>query len=255
MEIKTDEIMDLARECGEIMRTADRSELEIEAKEGHSNFVTRYDALIQEKIKTGLAKIMPEAAFFGEEGEHDTFPDSEYVFIVDPIDGTTNFMLDLGLSCVCIALVRNKERIFGLVYNPFNDEMFTALKGEGAYLNGKKIKVSSKPLEMGLTLFGTAPYYEGLPEKAFKKAWEYMDKCIDVRRLGSAELDLCYVACGRGEIYFEPLIQPWDIAAGSLIVEEAGGTVKRWDGTDIDVIKPGSCVAYGTGIQMDVFDR
>ncbi len=254
MEKIRKKITKLIKECGLIMKNADRSVLDIEAKAGHSNFVTKYDEMIQEKIQKGLYEIMPEAAFFGEEGEHSSFPDREYVFIVDPIDGTTNFMKDLALSCIALCLTRNKERIFSVVYNPFSDELFTAAKGEGAFLNGERIRVSSQPLSMGLAVFGTAPYYEGLPDKAFAKAREYLDKCIDVRRLGSAELDLCFVACGRAEIYFEPLIQPWDIAAGSLIVEEAGGTVKRWNGTDIDIENAGDCVAYGSGIKMDRFE-
>ena len=249
--ISYDKICDLALSCGRIIKDADRSSLSVEEKEGHANFVTKYDSMVQDVLKKGLYEIMPEAAFFGEEGEHDGFPDNEYVFIVDPIDGTTNFMKDLKLSCIAIALIKKQERVFSLVYNPFTDEMFTAKKGEGAFLNGERIRVSNAPLDKGIVIFGTSPYYEGLPEKAFAKAMEYMDKCIDVRRLGSAELDMCYVACGRAEMYFEPLIQPWDIAAGSLIVEEAGGCVKRWGGSDIDVIRAGSCVAYGSGIVID----
>ena len=208
----------------------------------------------QTGAKEGLTEIFPDAVFFGEEGDEHVFPESGYVFVVDPIDGTTNFIKDLKLSCIAISLAKDGERLFGMVYNPFMNEMFTAVKGEGAYLNGKRIRVSGRPLKQGIVIFGTAPYYEGLPEKSFAKAMYYMDKCIDVRRMGSAELDLCYVACGRAEMYFEPLIQPWDIAAGSLIVEEAGGTVKRWDGADIDIMHPGNCVAYGTGVEIGRFD-
>lgn len=239
------EIKDLALECGEILKKADRSRINTDVKEGHANFVTEYDVLVQSRLQEGLLKILPEARFFGEEGEHTAFPEAEWVFVVDPIDGTTNFMKGLNLSAIAIALLQNKERIFSLVYNPFTDEMFTALKGRGARLNGKTISVSDEPLERGIVLFGTSPYYEDLPKKAFDTAFSYMDKCMDVRRLGSAELDLCYVACGRAELYFEPLIQPWDYAAGSLIVEEAGGTVSRWDGTPFDITKACSCVAKG----------
>lgn len=240
-----EEITALARECGEILKKADRSKINVDSKDGHANFVTEYDVLVQSKIQEGLSRILPEAAFFGEEGEHTSFPDKEWVFIVDPIDGTTNFMKGLDLSAIAIALLNKKERVFGLVYNPFRDEMFTAVKGQGAFLNGFPISVSSQPLEKGIVLFGTSPYYEELPRKAFDKALYYMDKCIDVRRFGSAELDLCYVACGRAELYFEPLIQPWDYAAGSLIVEEAGGTVTQWDGSKFDITRACSCVAKG----------
>lgn len=238
----------LARDCGEILRNADRSGINVDEKQGHANFVTEYDVMVQNRIQKGLMEILPEAGFFGEEGKQKGFPDEEYVFIVDPIDGTTNFLKGFNLSAIAISLVHNMERIFGLVYNPFTDEMFTAQKDKGAYLNGKRIRVSDDPLERGVVLFGTAPYYEGLPKLAFDKAFSFMDKCIDVRRMGSAELDLCYVACGRAELYFEPFIQPWDYAAGSLIVEEAGGKVSQWDGTPFELTRGCSCAARGTGV-------
>ncbi|MCR5107578.1 MAG: inositol monophosphatase [Lachnospiraceae bacterium] len=246
-----EQIKTLAKDCGEIIKSASREEIEIDAKEGHANFVTRYDKLVQDRLMKGLKEIMPEAAFFGEEGEHNGFPEDDLVFIVDPIDGTTNFLKGLNLSCIAIALVHKKERIFGLVYNPFTSEMFTAVKGQGAFLNGKKIKVSSEPLDMGLVIFGTSPYYPGLPDKAFKLARYYLEKSIDVRRLGSAEIDLCYIACGRAELYFEPLLQPWDFAAGSLIVEEAGGRAMTFEGNELDFRVPCSCVAFGSGIKID----
>ncbi|MCR5420365.1 MAG: inositol monophosphatase [Lachnospiraceae bacterium] len=243
-----DKIELLARECGEIIKNADRYNADTMQKEGHANFVTEYDIKVQAKLKKGLLELLPCAGFFGEEGENDRFPDDEYVFVVDPIDGTTNFMKGFNMSAIAISLLKDMDRLFGLVYNPFSDEMFTAVKGEGANLNGKKIRVSNEPLERGVVLFGTSPYYPDLIKSAFDKAYSFMDKCIDVRRMGSAELDLCYVACGRAELYFEPFIQPWDYAAGSLIVEEAGGRVSKWDGSEFDITKGCSCLAYGSGL-------
>ncbi len=245
-----EKIRALALSAGRIMKEADRSHLSVDAKEGHANFVTAYDTLIQEKLKEGLGKLLPEAGFFGEEGEDHHFPEAEYVFIVDPIDGTTNFMKDLSLSCVAISLTRKRERILSVVYNPYTEEMFTAIRGRGAFLNDRTIHVSDSPLDRGIVIFGTSAYYEKYPEIAFAKAQEYLKKCIDVRRFGSAELDLCYVACGRAELYFEPLIQPWDFAAGSLIVEEAGGRVSQWDGSDLDVTVPCGIMAYGSGVDL-----
>ncbi len=247
-----DRIEKLARDCGEILKNADRNSIDVNAKEGHANFVTEYDVRVQNKIQSGLKEILPGSGFYGEEGKHLDFPKNEYVFIVDPIDGTTNFLKGLNMSAIAISLVRNMERIYGLVYNPFTDEMFTAFKGEGAFLNRRRIRVSSAPLDKGVILFGTSPYYADLTRSAFDKAYAYMDKCIDVRRFGSAELDLCYVACGRAEMYFEPLIQPWDYAAGSLVVEEAGGIVTQWDGTQFDITKACSCVARTRNVSADI---
>ncbi|MBQ7679972.1 MAG: inositol monophosphatase [Butyrivibrio sp.] len=244
-------IIALAREAGELIRQADPQEADVDAKEGHANFVTRYDRLVQDRLQSGLAEILPGAGFFGEEGGHDGFPENEYTFIVDPIDGTSNFMRGFRMSAIAIALVQDRQRIFGLVYNPFMNEMFTAVRGEGARLNGRPIHVSPLPLAESLVIFGTAPYYPGQPAVAFAKAQELLPQCIDVRRMGSAELDLCYVACGRAGMYFEPIIQPWDFAAGSLIVEEAGGRVTRWDGSAPDVTQPGSCLACGSGIGIE----
>ncbi len=245
-----EKIRELTKHCGKMMLTADRNEVGIDAKEGHANFVTKYDRLIEDELKKGLKEILPEAAFFGEESAKGSFPDEEYVFVADPIDGTTNFIKDLRWSCTAVALTKNRERIFGAVYNPYSDELFWAVRGKGAFLNETPIFVSEQPLERGVAVFGTAPYYEDIPEHAFDKAKEYLEKCIDVRRTGSAELDLCLVACGRCELYFEPRIQPWDYAAGSIIVEEAGGTVSQWDGSLFDITKPASCMAFGRGVSI-----
>lgn len=245
-----EKIKELAYLAGKKMREADRSEMTTDAKTGHQNFVTKYDKAIEQYLREELKKIFPEAAFFGEETANGDFPDTEYVFVVDPIDGTSNFIKDLRWSCVAIALTKQKERICGMVYNPYAEELFSAVKGEGAFLNDVPIRVSPEPLERGIAVFGTAPYYDDIRGLAMKKAEEYLEKCIDIRRTGSAELDLCLVAAGRVELYFEPRIQPWDFAAGSLIVEEAGGRVCRWDGTPLDVTKASDCMACGSGVKI-----
>lgn len=223
----------IARNCGQIMLNADRSKSTIDAKAGHKNFVTTYDKKIQEILKTELTQLIKEAAFIGEEDEIHTFSDKGYAFIVDPIDGTTNFIKDYKVSCVSIGLIKDGNPYLGVIYNPYLDEMYSAIKGHGAYLNGNRIYVSNCELSEGIVLFGTAPYYDDLSKISFDLAAKYLKECIDVRRSGSAALDLCAVAAGRAEIYFEPLICPWDIAAGSIIVTEAGGLVKTMDGKDI----------------------
>ncbi len=241
---------ELVISAGDTILNADRSDIGVDCKDGHANFVTKYDRLVEEQLYEGLMKILPGSAFFGEEEAEHVYPENEYVWIVDPIDGTSNFIKNWIHSCISIALVKNRKREAGIVYNPYTKEMFTARAGKGAFLNKKPVRVSDAPLKNGLVLFGTAPYYEGLPELAFARAKEFMGRCIDVRRVGSAALDLCYVACGRAELYFEPLLQPWDIAAGSLIVEEAGGTVTLWDGTPFDFTKPCNCLAQGTAHEI-----
>lgn len=227
------EIVNAVRACGTIILNADRTKSGIDEKAGHANFVTIYDKKVQSELQTKLLAILPEAVFVGEEEDvHASIKDG-YAFIVDPIDGTTNFIKDYHASAISVGLAKGGERYMGVVYNPYLDEVFTAVKGQGAFLNGKPIHVSDQPLENGVVIFGTAPYYEELAKSSFDMAYEYFCKALDVRRSGSAALDLCNVAAGRAELFFELRLCPWDYAAGSLIVEEAGGVVTKIDGGEI----------------------
>ena len=245
IKMKTDQelICDLVRECGQFIKNADRSHLHIDAKSGRANFVTEYDKLVQERLRAGLREIMPDAHFVGEEGSTQQFAPVGKFFIVDPIDGTTNFIKDYRFSCVSVALIVDGVAAFGVVYNPYADEMFCARRGQGAFCNGKRIHVSAEPLEDGIVVFGSAPYHEELKEKTFKLAYAYFRKAMDVRRSGSAALDLCTIAAGRAELFFELVLSPWDYAAGGLIVTEAGGLVSDCDGQPLAYDRPCSVLA------------
>lgn len=244
------EIIALVRECGMIMKNADRSTALIDAKSGHKNFVTTYDKMIQEKLKAGLYKILPEAAFVGEEDEVHSYKGEGYAFIVDPIDGTSNFIKDYKMSCTSVGLHRDGKPYMGVIYNPYADEMFTAIKGKGAFLNGERIHVSEADISEALVVFGTAPYYEEIMEQSFEYAKKALKKCIDVRRSGSCALDMCAVAAGRADFYFEPRICPWDIAAGAIIVEEAGGAAITMEGGELCFTDKGSVTASNGIISM-----
>ena len=224
------QICSLVRDCGKIILNADREKMAIDIKSGFADLVTEYDKGIQEMLQAGLKKILPEAKFIGEEGSSDELSDEGYAFIVDPIDGTTNFVKDYHMSAISVAVLKGKEAVAGVVYNPYLDEAFYAIKGQGAFCNGKKISVSSQPLDKALVLFGTSPYDKGLFPKTIEIVSDYFYKALDIRRGGSAALDLCYVAAGRAELYFELQTSPWDFAAGKLLVEEAGGVVTTVDG-------------------------
>ena len=227
------EISLLVRECGKVILSADREKMAVDIKSGVADLVTEYDKNIQEQLEIGLKKILPEAKFIGEEGSSDTLTDDGYAFIVDPIDGTTNFIKDYHMSAISVALLKGKEVVAGIVYNPYLDEMFYAIKGQGAFCNGKKISVSSQPLSNALVLFGSSPYDKLLFKETLEILTEYFYKALDIRRCGSAALDLCSVACGRAELYFELQTSPWDFAAGKLLVEEAGGVVTALDGSPL----------------------
>ena len=206
-----------------------------ERKSGARDVVTEYDRRVQELLTAELRAALPEAHFFCEEMNEREKLDSEHLFIIDPIDGTMNFVRGFSHSCIAVAYASRGTVLAAAVYNPYLDEMFTAMRGQGAFCNGKRIHVSSEPLENGLVIFGTSPYNEELSERSFKLAYSYFKESIDIRRTGSAALDMCSVAAGRAELFFELSLSPWDYAAGALIVEEAGGIV-----TDID----GNALAY-----------
>ena len=237
------EIIVAAKECGQVMLQADRNNFGIKDKAGKANFVTAYDCKIQEMLQIKLAQILPEAEFLGEEEDCRINRKAEYIFVVDPIDGTTNFIKDYHMSCVSIGLIRNGKRYLGVVHNPYLDETFSAISGEGAYMNGNAIHVSSDDLENGVVLFGSSPYNTELAKASFELAYEYFQKCLDIRRSGSAALDLCSIASGRAELYFELILSPWDFADGALIVEEAGGIVTTVEGDTLLCLEKSSVLA------------
>ena len=223
-------ICTLVKECGRVMLEADRERMAIDIKSGVTDLVTEYDTKIQGQLQVGLKSLLPEAKFIGEEGSDDQLADDGYAFVVDPIDGTTNFIKDYHTSAISVALLKGREAVAGVVYNPYLDEVFSAIKGEGAYCNGKRISVSAQPIGKALVLFGSSPYDKSLFPKTIEVLSDYFYKALDIRRSGSAALDLCSVACGRADIYFELQVSPWDFAAGKLLVEEAGGVVTDLDG-------------------------
>ena len=243
MNTEIELICGLVRDCGLFIKDIDRGHLHVDAKSGRADLVTQYDRQVQERLRKGLLEIMPDAHFVGEEGSTQPFAPTGKFFIVDPIDGTTNFIKDYHCSSISVALVVDDAAEIGVVYNPYTDEMFCARRGQGAFCNGKRLHVSEEPLENGIVLFGTAPYHDELKEKTFQLAYSYFTKALDIRRSGSAALDLCAIAAGRAELFFELVLSPWDYAAGALIVEEAGGLVSDCDGHPLAYDRPCSVLA------------
>ena len=239
-------IANIVKVCAKQIIEIKQGTIEIENKEGIGNIVTQYDEKIQIKLKTELLKLLPEANFIGEENDYGTILKSGFTFIVDPIDGTTNFSRGMSLSAISVALLKDAEPYIGVCYNPYTDEMFIAQKGKGAYLNGKSIQVSNKKLNEGIVLTGNAPYYADMRENSLKILNNFAVIATDFRRFGSAVIELCNIACGRAEVYFELKLQPWDFAAGMLIVEEAGGKVSQMNGEKMIFDKAISLLASNT---------
>ncbi|HIV67516.1 MAG TPA: inositol monophosphatase [Candidatus Butyricicoccus stercorigallinarum] len=242
-------ILEVVRACGQMILQADRTQAGTEIKDGQTNnLVTKYDRAVQAALREKLLALAPQAHFVGEEEDvHESIARGD-AFIVDPIDGTANFVKDYKCSAVSVAMTRDGVQELGVVYNPYLDEMFYAQRGKGAFCNGKPIRVSDKPLEQGLTLFGSASYYSELVDESFRLLRLCFDRSMDIRRSGSAAIDLCTIAAGRAELFFELRLQPWDFAAASLIVREAGGSVTRLDGSALDLSQPCPVLAIGTGV-------
>lgn len=246
-----EQVQKLMTECGNVILEASDIDNAVSWKEGKGNIVTEYDSKVQGLLKEGLYKILPEAVFFGEEDGADRTDISKgYGFVVDPIDGTANFARGTQHSCISVALTEDGSPVFGMVYDPYLKECFWAIRGQGAYLNDRPIRVSGRPLEEALILFGSAPYYPELYDCTMKYIRSYLERGMDIRRSGSAALDLCSVACGRTEIFFEAILSPWDYAAGALIVEEAGGVVSGLEGEPIRYDRKYPIVARAPQIPM-----
>lgn len=217
-----EKLMQIAKTAGDFFSA--RSLSRIDRKEGHANFVTNIDREVEEYLQQALTALVPGSRVIGEEKENDALTDAP-TWIIDPVDGTTNLIHDYRCSAVSIALCENRKPVAGLIWQPWMQEMFYAEAGRGAAMNGKEIHVSETPFDRALVAFGTAPYHTELAEKSMELALAYLHSCADVRRSGSAAIDLAYLACGRHDAFFELNLKPWDYAAGSLIVREAGGVV------------------------------
>ena len=229
--------------AGEIMKSG-ISSTDIYIK-GRADFVTQKDLEVQNYIFTELNKLYPHIGFIGEEEGKNISNESGMQWILDPIDGTTNYIYGYNMSAISLALKDKNKIVFGIVYNPFTNELFKAIRGEGAYLNDTPIKVAgTNALANALVAVGTSPYYKNLSVEVFDKIRRIFEESLDIRRSGSAALDLVYVASGRQDAYFEYNLKPWDYAAGCLILEEAGGMVTDTDGEKLsyeDVIGVVAC--------------
>ena len=230
------QIGEAARAAGRIMLEARDIRSRASGKEGHANFVTEYDRQVQDMLFGRLREIVPEAAFIGEENGADKVGEDSrtgYAFCVDPIDGTSNFMTGYRPSMTSIALMKDGRPCIGVVYNPYADLMFTAVKGQGAFENGKRIQSSPEPLSGSLVSFGTTPNDFDYTEKTFDMCRYYLRRCIDLRRSGSAAWDLAMMARGDTGLFFEYRLALWDFAAAGLIATEAGCVLTDIDGKDL----------------------
>ena len=204
-----------------------------ETKTGHRDVVTEYDRRVQELLTARLSAAVPGAVFFCEENEQQGDLKAEHVFVIDPIDGTMNFVRGFHHSAISVAYMRSGVIRAASVYNPYAEECFSALAGEGAWCNGRSIHAGALPLSESVVCCGTAPYSPQLADSTFDLIKKAFLASLDIRREGSAALDMCSAAAGWAGVYFEPTVSLWDIAAGLLLVQEAGGVCCRLDGSPV----------------------
>ena len=246
-------VQEIARETGSFIRDEREkvSEKDVELK-SVASLVTYVDKTAEARIVEALKKMIPQSGFITEEGTA-THSNEKYKWVIDPLDGTTNYIHGISPHSVSIALMEKNELVVGVVYEIGQNEMFYAWKDSPAFLNGKKIKVS-KTTNLADTLIGT-----GFPYYAFERVDDYnnvmkelMQYTRGLRRLGSAAVDLAYVACGRFDGFFEHALHAWDVAAGVLIIRQAGGKVSDFNGGE-NWLYGGELVAASQAIYNDFY--
>jgi myo-inositol-1(or 4)-monophosphatase len=235
----------LKRDFGEVEK------LQVSLK-GPANFVTAADHRAEETLYQELSKARPGYGFFGEEGGRREGADKTHTWIVDPLDGTTNFLHGIPQFAIAIGLEREGSVIAGLVYNPATDEMFLAERGKGAFLNDQRIRVANRKT-LGDAVIACGLPHRGRPNIALGKqeTGAMQEQVAGLRRFGAAALDLAWVAAGRIDGYWERDISPWDMAAGLILVREAGGFVSDCDGGD-EMMTQGNVVAGNEAIQKEI---
>ncbi len=235
----------LKRDFGELEK------LQVSLK-GPANFVTAADRRAEETLYQELSKARPGYGFLGEEGGVREGADKSHRWIVDPLDGTTNFLHGIPQFAISIALEREGIMVAGLVYNPATEEMFMAERGKGAFLNEGRIRVAARQTLADAVIACGLPHRgRGELELGTREIGAMQREVAGLRRFGAAALDMAWVAAGRLDGYWERNIKPWDIAAGLILVREAGGFVSDCDGGD-DMLTKGHIVAGNEAIQKEV---
>lgn len=228
-------VIQISKEAGEIVREGFGTNFSVEYKTNLSDFVTAIDKKSEATIINFIKKEFPNHAVLAEEsGEHKT--SSEYLWVIDPLDGTSNFAHGLPIFSVSIGVQKNGETICGVVYDVMRDEIYSSEKGSGSFRNGQRLQVSSNDnLRKSMLVTGFPYDIADNPDYAIERFAAFLKTSSAVRRLGSAAIDMCYVAAGVFDGFWEVYLNPWDMAAGKLLVEEAGGIVTNFNGTLMNI--------------------
>ena len=245
--------IDIVKEAGELFREGYYKEKTITLK-GKKDLLTTYDVAVEEFLKEKFKNF--DYTIIAEESLKESFNNS---IIIDPIDGTTNFANGLPFCAISVGVYENKKPKYAVVYNPILDELFYAEAGRGAYLNGKKISVSNNS-DFQRALISTGFPYSGADNRddltwVIERLEKILPACQDIRRYGSASLDLCYVAKGSYDGFYEINLKPWDVSAGLLIVQEAGGKISDEFGEEFDMFKSRGIVASNSIVHSELIEK
>ena len=244
----------IIREAGRLICSCQDQQLQITEKSDR-NYVTEIDLAVERLIVRKLKELAPDFAVITEEAAGNPFFSDRPTWILDPVDGTTNLMRGYRHSAISLALASEGQLRQGYIFNPWQNELFTAEDAGGARLNGRPIRSSQlSSLSDCLVGFGTTPYDRTDAHRTFLIAEQVFLRSLEIRRSGSAALDLAYVACGRLDGFFELKLQPWDYAAGALLIREAGGALTNWQGRDADLRHPDSVLATNGLIHRQMMD-
>ncbi len=237
--------IEASKEAGRFLKINLGKVKNIQTKKEEINLVTEIDKETEKKIVEFIKSKFPHHSILAEESGEAKL-DSGYKWIIDPLDGTTNYTHSFPVFCVSIALEHKGEVILGVIYDPNFDELFWAEKGKGAFLNGKKISVSRTDKLIKSMLATGFPYnVRENPDNCIEHFVNFLMEAQAIRRLGSAALDLAYVACGRLDGFWEVNLNPWDVAAGKIIIEEAGGKVTDFYGNKFSIYTKGIVASNG----------
>ena len=243
-----EKVVGVTRAAGTMMLT--EKDVDIGTKDTKENYVTSTDLKIEKFLRNELTALLPGSEFMGEEEDFESVSKDAYRWIVDPIDGTANYAHGIPMSVTAVALTKGGDILMGAVYQPYLDEMYCAEKGKGAFLNGRPIHVSDKPKERALVCTAWSCYNKKRAPLCFDISDRLYDVCEDIRRIGTAAYELCLVARGAAEIHYEINLAPWDYAASTCILTEAGGFAESQYGK-VNLDGPGMVIAANRKETLD----
>ena len=233
-----EKVIVIVKEAANLVKDA---QFDVNSKTSNVNIVTSSDLLVQHYLHEKLKCVMPEAGFYCEEEDLQE-EDKEFIWVIDPIDGTMNYARRIPESAISVALLRNNQPVLGVVCNIYTGDVYSAVAGEGAKKNGTPIFASNRAFCDALFCTAMSTYRKEYAAVCNDIIMDAYMQCNDLRRFGAAALEICYLAEGRCELYFEIRIFPWDYAAAGLILKEAGGMLSGFDGKEIPYNRPSTII-------------